>query len=73
MPGPPRDHLPIPRNMQPKFIRAIQTLSQVRGALARLANELPPMPEGEGYVAFRFFVPRLETLNSLTPPPPHFS
>lgn len=36
--------------MQPKFIWAIQTPSQVRGALARLANELPLMPEGEGYM-----------------------
>lgn len=32
-----------------QFIQAIQTPSQVEGALARLASELPPTPKGEGY------------------------
>lgn len=43
----PHYHPPFSCNLQPKFIRAIQTPSYVGGALANLANDLPPPPEGD--------------------------
>jgi hypothetical protein len=37
------------RNLNPDFARAMNTLSEVRGVLARIADGLPRTPDAEGY------------------------
>lgn len=46
---PPREHLPIPGDLQPEFPKVVQTPSQVGGVLAQMANDLPRKPDNESY------------------------
>jgi hypothetical protein len=55
------------RNLKPDFARAMNTPSEVRGVLARIADDLPRTPDAEGYQ--RLFTQAVNHLLPLAHPP----
>jgi hypothetical protein len=44
-----RENPLLAQNLYPKFARALNTLSEVRGVLAQIADDLTRTPDAEGY------------------------